>query len=140
MDQKKTNDELAAEYEQKILEHDKAQRAQGKIFDPMKLIERALKVKTVDHPILGTVMFGELTFRDAFEINKCKTDAEKTECVAYLMMSKAYPDLPKDFLKKMPLVESAALIDFLTNQAYFLRLRVVLEPSLEVLAADKKVG
>jgi hypothetical protein len=40
--------------------------------------------------------------------------------VAYLMMSKAYPDIPRDFLKRMPLVEGAALIDFLTKQPAFL--------------------
>jgi len=117
---KKTNDELAAEYEQKILEHDEAQRAKGKIFDPHKLLERANKIHDVDHPTLGKLQYGELTFEDAFEINKCKTDTEKTETIAYLMLRKAYPDIPRDFLKRMPLLESAALIDFLTKQPAFL--------------------
>jgi hypothetical protein len=66
----------------------------------------------VEHPVLGLLKFGELTFEDAFEIEKCKGDVEKTEVVAWLMMRKAYPDLPRDFLKRMPLIESAALIDF----------------------------
>ena len=118
--QRVENEKKFAKYQAELESHEEAQTAQGKIFDPMKLIERASKVKTVDHPTLGKLMFGELTFRDAFEIDKCKTDAEKTECVAYLMMSKAYPDLPRDFLKKMPLIESAALIDFLINQPSFL--------------------
>jgi len=120
MDQKKTNDILAAEYEQKILEHDKAQRAKGKIFDPVRLLERAAKIHEVDHPKLGMIQYGELTFEDAFEINKCETDAEKTETIAWLMMHKAYPNLPKDFLARMPLIESAALLDFLTKQPAFL--------------------
>jgi hypothetical protein len=120
MDKKKTNDELAAEYEQKIEEHDQAQLAKGKIFDPYKLLERATKIHEVNHPTLGKLRYGELTFEDAFEINKCKTDAQKTETIAYLMLKKAYPDIPTDFLKQMPLLESAALIDFLTKQPAFL--------------------
>ena len=35
----KTNDELAAEYEAKIVEYDAAQQARGRIFDPKLLME-----------------------------------------------------------------------------------------------------
>jgi hypothetical protein len=117
---KKSNDELATEFKKKLEEHEESERAKGKIFDPARLLERASMIHSVDHPTLGIVQFGELTFRDAFEINKCKTDIEKTETVAWLMMKKAYPDLPRDFLARMPLIESAALIDFLTKQPAFL--------------------
>jgi hypothetical protein len=120
MDNKKNNDELAAEYEQKIIEDDLAQKAKGKIFDPVKLLERATKIHEVEHPTLGKLRYGELTFEDAFEINKCKTDEGKTETIAYLMLRKAYPDIPRDFLRQMPLLESAALVDFLTKQPAFL--------------------
>jgi len=114
------NDELAAEYEAKLAEHEKRQKAKGRIFDPMQLVARADKIVTVDHPVLGQLKFGELTFEDAFEINKAETDIEKTEVAAWLMMRKAYPDIPKDFLKRLPLLEGAALIDFLTKQPAFL--------------------
>jgi hypothetical protein len=117
---KKSNDELAAKFKAKLEEHEESEQAKGKIFNPSRLLERASKIHSVDHPILGSVQFGELTFRDAFEINKCETDIEKTETVAWLMMKKAYPDLPRDFLSRMPLIESAALIDFLTKQPTFL--------------------
>jgi hypothetical protein len=116
----KTNDERASKFEAKIAEHDEAQKAKGGIFDPQLLIHRASKIHTVKHPLLGLLGYGELTFEDSFEINKCKTDVEKTEMVAYLMLSKAYPAIPRDFLKRMPLVEGAALIDFLTKQPAFL--------------------
>ena len=116
----KTNDELAAEYEAKLAEHEERQKAKGRVFDPYQLIARADRIITVDHPTLGKLQFGELIFEDAFEINDCKTDIEKTETAAWLMMRKAYPDLPKDFLKRMPLLEGAALIDFLTKQPAFL--------------------
>ena len=118
--QRAENEKKFRKYQAELESHEEAQRVEGKIFDPMKLMERASKIHSVDHPTLGQLRYGELTFRDAFEIDKCKTDAEKTECVAYLMMSKAYPDLPRDFLKEMPLIESAALIRFLTNQPGFL--------------------
>ena len=116
----KSNDELAAEYEAKITEYEAAQAAKGRIFDPKLLIERAANIHEVVHPVLGLLRYGELTFEDSFEINKCKTDVEKTELVAWLMMSKAYPELPKDFLKHMPLIEGAALIDYLTKNPCFL--------------------
>jgi hypothetical protein len=116
----KSNDELAAEFEAKLCAHEETQNAKGRIFDPRLLIERASKVIEVQHPVLGLLRYGELTFEDSFEINKCATDIEKTEMVAYLMVSKAYPDLPRDFLKRMPLVEGAALIDHLTKNPRFL--------------------
>ena len=70
--------------------------------------------------MLGKLRFGELTFEDAFEIDKCATDAQKTETIAWLMMRKAYPKLQRDFLSRMPLIEGAALIDFLTKRPSFL--------------------
>ena len=118
--QQKTNDELAAEYEAKLAEHKEAQNAKGRVFDPYVLVARADRIITVDHPTLGRLQFGELTFEDAFEIDKSKSDVEKTEVIAWLMMRKAYPDLPRDFLKRMPLLEGAALIAFLTKQPAFL--------------------
>jgi len=114
------NERRAREFEAKIAEHDEAERAKARIFDPQRLLERAAKIREFKHPVLGLVRYGELTFEDAFEIDKCKTDVEKTEAVAWLMLRKAYPDLPSDFLKRMPLIESALLIDFLTKQPTFL--------------------
>ena len=118
--QQKTNDALAVEYEAKLAEHEEAQAAKGRVFDPFELLARTDGIQTVDHPVLGKLRFGELTFEDAFEIDKCKTDALKTETIAWLMMSKAYPKLPRDFLSRMPLMEGAALIDFLTKRPGFL--------------------
>lgn len=118
--QKAENEKKFAKFKAELEKHEEAERVKGKIFDPHKLLERASKVHVVDHPVLGQIRYGELTFRDAFEVNKCKSDVEKTETVAWLMMRKAYPDLPRDFLARMPLIESAALIDFLTKQPGFL--------------------
>ena len=120
MANQKVNDERAVEFEAKLAEHDQAQKAKGRIFDPQLLMHRAGQIREVEHPLFGVLRYGELTFEDSFEINKCETDMEKTEMVAYLMLSKAYPDIPRDFLKHMPLVEGAALIDFLTKQPAFL--------------------
>ena len=114
------NERHAKEFEARIAEHDEAERAKARIFDPQRLLERAAKIHEYNHSVLGLLRFGELTFEDAFEIDKCKTDVEKTEVVAWLMLRKAYPALPRDFLKRMPLIESALLIDFLTKQPAFL--------------------
>jgi len=114
------NEKRAKEFEAKIAEYEEAKKAKAKIFNPQQLLKRAAELHSYDHPVLGLLRYGELTFEDAFEIDKCKTDVEKTEAVAWLMLRKAYPDLPRDFLKRMPLIESALLIDFLTKQPAFL--------------------
>ena len=105
--------------------------ASQRVFDVQQLLERAAAIREVEVPGLGRIRFGELTFEDSFEINKCKTDVEKTEMVAYLMLSKASPDVPRDFLKRMPLVEGAALIDFLTKQPAFLSPQKSSQPGLK---------
>jgi hypothetical protein len=118
--QEQINDEKAAEYAAELEKHEEAQAAKGRVFDPYELLARTDGIQTVDHPVLGKLQFGELTFEDAFEIDKCGTDAQKTETIAWLMMRKAYPDLQRDFLSRMPLMEGAALIDFLTKRPGFL--------------------
>lgn len=119
---KQINDEKALQYAKELEKIETEQKAKGKIFNPYELMSRTDEIKTVDHPVLGILKFGELTFEDAFEIDKNNktTDTEKTELIAWLMMKKAYPDLPKDFLKHMPLIEGASIIDFLTKQPCFL--------------------
>ncbi len=118
------NEERTAEFIRKAEEDDKRraneQVAAAGVFDPIQLLERAGTIHEIVHPVLGKVRFGELTFEDGFEINKCKSDVERTELVAWLMMRKAYPTLPRDFLKRMPLIEGAALIDYLVGQPAFL--------------------
>ena len=136
----KTNDKLAAEFETKLAEHEESMRVKGKIFDPVRLIDRASKIHSVEHPALGKLLFGELTFRDAFEINKCESDIEKTETVAWLMMKKAYPTLPRDFLAQMPLIESAALVDFLTKQPAFLSATKTSQSGSKITRRRKRSG
>jgi ABC-type dipeptide/oligopeptide/nickel transport system ATPase component len=92
--QAQINAEKAAEYAAEIDKYEDDKLAKGRVFDPYELLARTDGIQTVDHPVLGTLKFGELTFEDAFEIDKCKTDALKTETIAWLMMRKAYPDLP----------------------------------------------
>jgi hypothetical protein len=136
----KSNDELAAEFEAKLEEAEESERAKGRVFYPLKLIDRASKIHSIKHPTLGTVQFGELTFRDAFEINKCESDIEKTETVAWLMMKKAYPDLPKDFLSRMPLIESASLVDLLTKQPTFLSATKTSQNGSKTTSKHKSLG
>ncbi len=120
------NNLRAKEFEQQMRDDEERAYARKeaaiKIFDPQKLIERADKIHEVNHPILGLVRYGELTYEDAFELDKLKgkSDKEKTEMIVYWMLKKAYPDIPRDFLKRMPLIEAAALLDFLTKQPAFL--------------------
>ena len=138
--QEQINDEKAAEYAAELEKHEEAQAAKGRVFDPFELLARTDGIQTVDHPTLGKLKFGELTFEDAFEIDKCKTDALKTETIAWLMMSKAYPNLPRDFLVRMPLMEGAALIDFLTKRPGFLSVQKSLQSGSKTVRKRKTSG
>ena len=138
--QEQINDEKAAEYAAKLDEHDEKQAAKGRIFDPYELLARTDGIQTVDHPVLGKLQFGELTFEDAFEIDKCTSDSLKTETIAWLMMRKAYPDLPRDFLSRMPLMEGAALIDFLTKRPGFLLVQKSLQSGSKTVRKRKTSG
>ena len=138
--QKLENDEKAAKFKAELERHEESMRAKGKIFDPVRLIDRASKIHSVEHPTLGKLLFGELTFRDAFEINKCESDVEKTETVAWLMLKKAYPTLPRDFLARMPLIESAALVDFLTKQPAFLSATKTSQSGSKITRRRKRSG
>ena len=69
--QEQINDEKAAEYAAKLEKYEEDQAAKGRIFDPYELLARTDGIQTVDHPVLGKLKFGELTFEDAFEIDKC---------------------------------------------------------------------
>ena len=81
-----------------------------------------------DDPELGLVKYGELTLNDAFVIEKCRSDQDKTAMAAYLMLKKAYPAMkdytPDNILewqKTMPMAEGAMLLLFIRNTPAFLR-------------------
>ena len=115
------------EYVAKIEEHDKQQIVKAKIFDPKVLLERAGKIHEVNHPTLGLLRFGELTLEDSKKIaEQCKTDEEKTAMALFLMLKKAYPDMPdmtpEQFWKKFPMMEGGQLLNYFTTETGFLSL------------------
>jgi len=116
---------LTREYAAKLEEYDQQQVAKAKIFDPKTLLERASKIHEVNHPTLGLLKFGELTLEDSEKIaNQCKTDEEKTAMALFLMLKKAYPDMPdmtpKQFWKKFPMMEGGQLLNYFTTETGFL--------------------
>ena len=101
--------------------------ATAKIFDPVDLMRRAGEIQETEHPQLGKIRFGELTLEDSEVLRKCKTDADKTAMALYLMLKKAYPEMPtftpeniNGFYKAFPMVEGAALLKFVSEQPAFL--------------------
>lgn len=66
----------------------------AKLFSPAELMRRAKETREFNHPQLGKIRFGELTMADSEIIRQCKTDADKTAMAVYLMLKKAYPELP----------------------------------------------
>jgi hypothetical protein len=99
----------------------------AKLFDPVALIKRASEIHAVQHPTLGLIKFGELKLSDSETVNKCKGQEDRSAMAVYLMLKKAYPDLPEytaesigEFYRVFPMVEGGALLAFFTVQPCFL--------------------
>jgi hypothetical protein len=107
-----------------------AKAVASKLFDPIELTRQAKAIPEAELPILGKFRYGELTLDDSFIIDRCKSDAEKSSMAAYLMLKKAYPEMPvyapeniKQWAQSMPLAEGAALLQFLSGTPAFLRVQ-----------------
>ncbi|MGE5574951.1 MAG: hypothetical protein ACM3UL_02345 [Ignavibacteria bacterium] len=66
----------------------------GSYFDPVALLQRAGQIHEAQHPTLGLICYGELVIADSEIINKCKNKADRNAMSIYLMLKKAYPNLP----------------------------------------------
>ena len=123
---KKTKWEIQAEQDEKI--QAKVESVAKKLFDPAKLTELVNTIHEEDDPNLGVIRYGELSLHDAFIIEKCKSDAEKTSMAAYLMLKKGNPSMPvytpeniSEWQKTMPMAEGALLLLFIRKAPAFLR-------------------
>ena len=123
---KKTKYELQAEKQE--AEEAKAKEAAAKLFNPLELMKNASTINEAEDPMLGKIRYGELTLDDSFMISKCKSDEDKSSMAAYLMLKKAYPEIPeftpediRGWAQSMPMAEGAALLRFLCGTPAFLR-------------------
>jgi hypothetical protein len=123
---KKTKWEIQAEQDEKV--QAKVESVAKKLFDPAKLTELVNTIHEEDDPNLGVIRYGELSLHDAFIIEKCKSDAEKTSMAAYLMLKKGNPSMPtytpeniSEWQKTMPMAEGALLLLFIRKAPAFLR-------------------
>ena len=117
----------------------------SKLFDPIELTRQAKAIHEAELPILGKFRYGELTLDDSFVIDSCKSDAEKSSMAAYIMLKKAYPEMPvyapeniKQWAQSMPLAEGAALLQFLSETPAFLRVQSL--PGLAQTKTQKKLS
>jgi hypothetical protein len=123
---KKTKWELQAEQDEKV--QAKVDSVAKKLFDPAKLTELVNTIHEENDPYLGVIRYGELSLHDAFIIEKCKSDAEKTSMAAYLMLKKGNPSMPtytpeniSEWQKTLPMAEGALLLLFIRKAPAFLR-------------------
>lgn len=123
---KKTKWELQAE--ELDVKQEKQDSHSRRLFDPVKLTENSQIIHEGYDEGLGLVKYGELTLNDAFVIEQCKSDQDKTAMAAYLMLKKAYPALPDytpaniiEWEKSMPMAEGAMLLLFIRKTPAFLR-------------------
>ncbi len=85
-------------WEMQAKEHE-AKEAEAKalashLFSPLELTKQSKQIHEAIVPVLGKLRYGELTLDDSFTIAQCKTDADKSSMAAYLMLKKAYPEMP----------------------------------------------
>jgi hypothetical protein len=118
-------EEQAAEADAKQAKVDSVQR---RLFNPAKLTEQVNAIHEEEDPNLGVIRYGELSLHDAFTIEKCKNDADKSSMAAYLMLKKGNPDMPtytpeniSEWQKSMPMAEGAMLLLFIRKSPVFLR-------------------
>jgi hypothetical protein len=113
-----------ADFEQKAKEYEAKEAAVkaalAKVFDVKALVARTAQIKEVNHPVLGIIRFGELTLNDTFTLAECKTDKERTAMAAYLMLKKADSALTLEEMQNLPMLEGAALLQFIAEQPAFL--------------------
>lgn len=121
------NRERLAQFERMAEQDEAKRRAAAKLFNPADLIRRANEIREFMHPTLGKIRFGELTLQDSEVLRQCKTDADKTAMALYLMLKKAYPEMPTftpenigGFYGAFPMAEGAELLKFLSEQPSFL--------------------
>ena len=123
---KKTKFELDAEKQE--AQEAKAKATAANLFNPVELMKSASTITEAQAPGLGLIKYGELTLDDSFTISKCRSDEDKSSMAAYLMLKKAYPEMPtftpdniRKWAQSMPMAEGAALLLFLRDTPAFLR-------------------
>jgi hypothetical protein len=107
---------------------DNAKRLESaKMFDPIALLTRASEIHEVTHPQLGVIRFGELKLSDSEVISECKAKNDRSAMAIYLMLKKAYPQMPdytpetiSAFYQAFPMVEGTAMLQFFLSQPGFL--------------------
>ena len=122
------NRERIAKLEQMAAEDEAKRAAAAKIFNPIDLMRRASEIREFTHPTLGNIRFGELTLVDSDILRQCKNDADKTAMALYLMLKKAYPEMPtftpeniSEFYRAFPMAEGAELLKLMSEQPAFLQ-------------------
>ena len=121
------NETKVAEFKRRAEAQEAKDQAAAKLFDPLALLQRAGQIHEVQHPTLGLIRYGELVIADSEIINKCKNKADRNAMSIYLMLKKAYPNLPdytpetiSEFNCSFPMLEASELIKFLNEQPGFL--------------------
>jgi hypothetical protein len=121
------NEAKIAEFKRRAEADDARNETVGKLFDPVALLQRAGQIHEAQHPTLGLIRYGELVIADSEIINKCKNKADRNAMSIYLMLKKAYSNLPdythesiSEFNCSFPMLEASELIKFLNEQPGFL--------------------
>jgi hypothetical protein len=117
-----TEDQKAAEFKQKLEEHETAQKEidakNARIFDPKAIAENAKQIQTLMDKDLGEIRYGYLTSKEfkALNLGDVKDEEEQAYRVVHAMLKKANPDFAFEDLEAMPFDIKAILTERLTKR------------------------
>ncbi|MCJ7559187.1 hypothetical protein MUO79_01035 [Candidatus Bathyarchaeota archaeon] len=120
--EERTQDNKAMEEKlQKMMDEDDAvDVAQGKLFDPRDLLLEAKSLHQKYHKRLGLVNYNVLSFDEIVDLGAIKNANERSKTMLWMMLHKAYPDLKKEDIGKLPGVKVAKLLTLITKDEDFL--------------------
>jgi len=117
-----TEEQKAAEFKQKLEEHETAQKEinakNARIFDPKAIAENAKQIQTLMDKDLGEIRYGCLTSREfkALNLGEIKDEEEQAYRVVHAMLQKASPDFTYEDFEAMPFDIKAILTERLTKR------------------------
>lgn len=115
----------AEEYKRRLEAYEAEAAKDAKLFDAKELARKTNIIRSVEHPTLGVIRYGVLTYGDLAEIQRqVKKHGESQEEIAatmvWLMLRKAQPSLTREEVLALPFDVTAELIKMLTRDTGFL--------------------
>ena len=113
-----------AEKGKELFEKEEEQeRKAGKKFNPKLLAAETNKIHKVIDKEEGEILYYPLRVEDLDEIDKGTSNQERSRLILFKSLSRAYPDLTYEEVKKWPLVKATRILQLIAKAEGFLQLQ-----------------